>query len=145
MIPQFAARTERGIARVNQDDMLIQAACAVRPYLHSLVGQDAYEFDKHLVELLRNGEAEAIGDLFRAKDDLLDWLSSYFETGYPPQVAVHDTRNGVGYQPSPGRGVSIPPAKYCCPVDGLYVWYRVDPGEAVPRCPDHPGHFVVPS
>ncbi|MCZ2860991.1 hypothetical protein [Blastococcus sp. VKM Ac-2987] len=123
-------------------DPLIEAARAVRRYLPDLVEERAQEVDARLVALLRAGDREGLEELFGSADSLLDWLAGFVETGLPPEVAPLRER-GAGYQPLLGSGIAQPPPRFECPVDHLFVWYRVDPGEEISVCPDHPDEQLV--
>jgi hypothetical protein len=123
-------------------DPLIEAARAVRRYLPDLLGERAQAVDAQLVELLRAGDRAGLEELFGSTESLLDWVAGFVETGLPPEVAPLRER-GAGYQPLLGPGIAQAPPRFECPVDHLYVWYRVDPGEEIPVCRDHPGEQLV--
>lgn len=132
---------------MEDDAFWFEAGRAIRPYLPRLLSGQAKEFDRLLVNLLRDRDSQGIQDLIESKqytESLQDWLAVYAEKHVPPDAAEVVERGGDGYQPAPGPGgVALAPPMYECPKDRLYVWYRIDPGEKIPECPDHSGTMLV--
>lgn len=132
------------------DPALFEAARAIRPHLPDLLGEDAPSFDRRLVELLGRAQGgddvdEGLADLLAGAQPVLDWTARVLEDERhrPPGLqGVHGRDEYAGPLGSPGV---IDADKYICPVDGLYVWYRMGPGDQVRKCPDHRGVVLVPA
>ena len=127
------------------DDIADRAVRAIRPYLPALIGDRADAVDRQLRELMQEPDGtDACVALLETDLATQAWLSDFFETGLPPDLAPRLERGG-DFSPLPGHGVPTGPRRYTCPVDGNYDWYRVEIADRVPECPDHPGTLLVPA
>ena len=126
------------------DEGVLEAARAIRPYLDRLVDSPdaAAELDRQLVgELAQvsdpSASARRLRMLLEQQEDTAWFLGSvladvpdhrppYYQPGYR-------TRGGTA---SPlGDAMPAAAVRYNCPACGNYVWYRPDVGTPVPRCP----------
>ena len=125
------------------DKGLWEAACSIRPYLGEMMGPElAANVDTQLALLLERAAAggdveeplRAVLEEHPATSVFLDMVlddAPYFR---PPQAASHTMK---GYSSLPGPNVSHAEAdKFCCAA-GDYVWYRIEVGVPIPRCPTH--------
>jgi hypothetical protein len=125
------------------DKGLWEAACSVRPYLGEMLGPAlAPDVDAQLARLLEHAAAgadveEPLREVLEghpATSVFLDMVLDDVPCFRPPQAVSHITK---GYRPLPGMNVSHAGAdKFCCPA-GDYVWYRLEVGMRIPRCPTH--------
>jgi hypothetical protein len=126
--------------------VFFEAGRVIRPYLPELLVEEAPDFEARLLELLKasdQAETEAkLADLFQTNDATHTWVASFIETRVPPDLAgpLERSTDG-GYDELKGEIVAAPQG-YACPVDKLFVWYRVEVSQPVPECPDHPGHTL---
>jgi hypothetical protein len=127
-----------GEAIVSNDEAVLEAARAIRPYLTELVGSDANRVDTQIAALL--GEAAtgrddidvSILSLLREDQSTHAWAAAFLQAGLPPDVvAIRERSIGL-----PGRPEASPAPRYTCP-EGDYVWYRRIVGDRVPSCPTH--------
>lgn len=123
----------------DEDEVLLDAARAVRPYLSELVGQPtAAELDAELAALLasaRGGHAVAdrVAEMLSRSAEVQAWAAGFLEHGCPPEVAELRER---AFQGLPGVPEAPSPDKFRCP-EGDYVFYRRAVGVRVPPCPTH--------
>ncbi|MFI0980866.1 hypothetical protein ACH4SP_28130 [Streptomyces sp. NPDC021093] len=136
------------------DEVVLDVARTIRPYLAGLIGEDAEVLDRNLVRLL--GRARAGADVDEAILDLLSespathaWTASVLgdERHLPPDLQSRAERSGDkgGYTPlgNPHGGDPVDAERYVCPEDGAYAWWRTSVGQSIPDCPDHPGVGLV--
>jgi hypothetical protein len=126
------------------DEGVLEAARAVRPYLTDLVDSPdaAAELDQHLADELgqvsdSSASARRLRILLEQHEDTAWFLDSVLADAPDHRPPYHQpgyrTRGGIA---SPaGDVMHIAAARYNCPVCGNYVWYRPDVGTPVPRCP----------
>jgi len=138
------------------DDQVIDVARSIRPYLPTLVGDEAARYDRRLVELLRDAGAGAdvtgaILEVLMGSPATHNWAASMLadERHLPPDLQMARERSSAadsGYSPLPGSygGDPVNTEKYVCPVDGNFAWWRILVGQPVPMCPDHPTTMLVP-
>jgi hypothetical protein len=123
------------------DEGVLEAARAIRPYLADLVGPTvADRLDRRIADLLTGAEEQAIPaallSLLEEQQDTAWFLGRVLDDRpryRPPYV-----------QGGPARDIASPAGdlggieadRYACPL-GDYVWYRPDVGTEVPACPDH--------
>lgn len=136
------------------DERIMEVARSIRPYLDDLIGAHAEEIDGQLAMLLERGRAgdevdDAIIDLLNGSPRTRDWSASMLGDPdlRPPELQTVTEK--VGTQPgfsglanAYGGGV-VSAAKFVCPVDGAYAWWRPAVGRPVPNCPDHPDRRLV--
>jgi hypothetical protein len=121
------------------DDLVLDAARAVRPYLARLVAaEDVSQVDGALQAALERGRTENVDDelerLFASRPLLEDWVSAYLEHGVPLEFVEHVERAAR----PPGDPAVLPlPARFVCPVDGDYVRFARLAFEPPGMCPDH--------
>ena len=138
------------------DEVVLDVARSIRPYLPGLVGEDASRLDQRLVVLL--GQARDGADVEEAVLGLLGespathaWAAAVLgdERHLPPDLQDRAVRSGdkAGYSPlaNPHGGDPVDAERYVCPADGAYAWWRTSTGQEVPDCPDHPGVRLVAS
>jgi hypothetical protein len=120
-------------------DTVLEAARAIRPFLAGLLGSDAAaEVDREFADGLAAAAAgeqvcEEMLARLRAAPATRRWWLDFTATGLPPEVATqHAPTRSTGV---PGRGEILPPPRYACP-RGDYVWYRGGLSR-VPICPTH--------
>jgi hypothetical protein len=130
------------------DEQILEVARSIRPYLPRLIGAQANQCDRRLVDLLNEAAAgtdvgEAILELLARQPATHSWAASALadERHRPPDVQADRGAASRGFSPLPNPyGADVVDAeRYTCPVDGNYVWWRVWVGAPVPECPDHPG------
>lgn len=119
------------------DEVVLEAARAVRPYLVKLVGiKAAATVDAQLARLLadaagRDVEADLRGVL-EAHEGTKVFVERVLEDPEhrPPDVVSAASR----YAGLSGQPLLIPRPKFQCP-HGDYVYYRQEKGESIPNCP----------
>jgi hypothetical protein len=127
----------------SDDDGVLEAARAIRPYLNRLVEDPAMaaSLDRRIADQL-TGTADSAATASRLRVMLEEqedtaWFLSRVLTDKPRYRPPYQ-------QPAHPRDI-VPPAgdpglivadRYACP-RGDYVWYRPDVGTPVPDCPDH--------
>ncbi|MEU1012562.1 hypothetical protein [Streptomyces sp. NPDC005890] len=143
-------------AGAGMDEVVLDVARAIRPYLPGLVGEDAPRLDLRIVALLdraRDGVdvGEAVLELLGESPATLAWAASVLEDErhLPPDLQHRAVRSGdkSGYSPlaNPHGGDPVDAQRYLCPEDGAYAWWRTSVGQEIPGCPDHPGVRLVAS
>jgi hypothetical protein len=135
------------------DERILEVARSIRPYLPGLIGDEAPEVDRGLVDLLNGAAAgadvgEAVLELLMFRPATHTWAASVLadEQHRPPSVRAAQERSakrGFSPLPNPYGGDPVDAEKYVCPVDGNFVWWRTGVGEPVPQCPDHPGSTLT--
>lgn len=122
---------------MDEAEILVEAACAIRPYLPDLLADEADAFDAELVVLLAGvpgAHAEnRIVALLDSTEPTRQWAAGYFEHRLPPDLVRFDER---GFSELPGYGDPVKADKYRCP-HADYVWYRHAVSELPPECPTH--------
>jgi len=128
---------------VNPDDEgVLEAARAIRPYLTGLVESPdaAAELDRQLADELGqvsdpSASAQRVRILLERHADtawFLDKVLADAPDYRPPSHQPGSRTRGIA--PPAGHAMPIAAARYNCPVCGNYVWYRPDVGTPVPRC-----------
>ncbi len=127
----------------SDDDGVLEAARAIRPYLNHLVEDPAVAgtLDRRIADQL-TGPADPAGTASRLRAMLEEqedtaWFLSRVLTDKPryrpPYQQPTHKRDIVSPAGEPGLVVAD---RYACQY-GDYVWYRPDVGTPVPDCPDH--------
>ena len=124
------------------DEGVLEAARAIRPYLDRLVESPdaAADLDRQLADelgqvsdppasarrlrVLLGQHEDTAWFLGRVLADAPDYRPPYHQPGYITR----------GTASPAGDAMPIAAARYNCPVCGNYVWYRPDVGTPVPRC-----------
>jgi hypothetical protein len=129
------------------DKGLWEAACSVRRYLDEMLGPVlAADVDAQLAGLLDHAAGgqdveeplQALLEQHQATSVYLERVLDDAPDFRPPQV-VSATTPMKGYSGLPGHDVVVVGAdKFRCPC-GDYVWYRMELGARIPRCPT-PAH-----
>lgn len=114
------------------EDLLLEAARAVRPHLYELLPTpEAAKVDQALAEAL-NGPAadrEQIATIVQKAAAVHAWVAEFVTE------AVDETRER--YQGLPGDPRPGAPVRYACPEGADFVFYRRSPAIEVPPCPTH--------
>lgn len=125
------------------DLTIVDAARAIRPYLHQLLGESGDELDGRLANLLHPvvspDEESQVRELLQSRPETLEWTATFLEVGEPPEIYVPqergwgtaDAMNTLSPGPRP-----IAARRFACP-DGDLVVYRRNAGEPVPLCHKH--------
>jgi hypothetical protein len=126
------------VSAVSDGEILVEAACAIRPYLPALLAEEAVGFEAELAALLaEEGEPAGLEDkivaLLDSRVATREWAAGFLEHGLPPDLVQLAER---GFGELPGYGEPVRADKYRCPFAD-YVWYRHAVGEAPPECPTH--------
>lgn len=125
----------------SHDDGVLEAARAIRPYLHDLIGGAAVTIDRRLAdELSRTAnpskKAERLRVLLNEDDDTAWFLNEVLRDEphfRPPYLQPSFNRSAeAGLAGAEGP---ILAARYTCPTSGDYVWYQPDIGTDIPECP----------
>ena len=127
------------------DELMVEAARAVRAYLAGLVpeGEQA-GYDRELVAALRRARQENVEDdldrLFASQPAVRDWVAAFYEYRLPPDLIEFTER---GARP-PGDPLPLSlPDLYVCPVDGNFSRFLRLAFDSPGTCPDHPGVALV--
>ncbi|AEH08789.1 MULTISPECIES: hypothetical protein [Protofrankia] len=133
---------------------VLEAARAIRPHLHKLVGPAAANLDRSLADQLTAsgttagqpagaGQAAVAGRLRELLDgdETTAWfLRTVLEDAprhrppyFQPRYLYRQTGGALVLPGDPGP---VEASRYVCP-HGDYAWYRPDLGVAVPQCPTH--------
>jgi hypothetical protein len=124
------------------DEGVLEAACAVRPYLAEFVGPAvAADVDAELAGLLVStaggDDVEAgLRTVMQAHEATRIFLQRVLEDApdfRPPQVVSALTKR---YSGLPGQSSPVPADKFRCPYND-YVWYRPEVGVPIEHCPTH--------
>ena len=122
---------------VSNDEVILEAARSIRPYLGDLLGPAAVTVDVELAELLAAAATSPVDDRIlrrlRANRATLNWTAAFLELGLPPDAAPPPER----YAGLLGRGEAVPATRFTCPV-GDFSWYRRLASQLPPKCPTHP-------
>jgi hypothetical protein len=124
------------------DEGVLEAARAIRPYLDRLVESPdaAVGLDRQLADELGqvsdpSASARRLRVLLEQHEDTAWFLDKVLADAPDYRAPYHQPgyrTRGIG---SPaGDAMPIAAARYNCPVCGNYVWYRPDVGTPVPRC-----------
>jgi hypothetical protein len=123
------------------EDLLLEAARAVRPHLYELLpAPEAAEVDRALAEALSRepGEPahepggpdhERVAAILRGSAAVHAWVAEFVTEAVD---APHERYQGLPGDPRPGA-----PVRYACPEGADFVFYRRSPAIEVPRCPTH--------
>jgi hypothetical protein len=125
------------------DEGVLEAARAIRPYLADLVDSPdaAGELDRQLAEELGrvsdpSASARRLRILLEQHEDTAWFLDKVLADAPDHRPPYHQPGYRTRGIASPlGEAMPIAAARYYCPVRGDYVWYRPDVGTPVPRCP----------
>ena len=131
---------------MDDDDAVIEAARAIRPYLGRLAGSPAAaaELDRHLAAALndRSGRlvtARRLRILLEDQEDTAWFLAEVLGDAphyRPPYHQPRYRRRETGIPGPAGDPGPVDAARYTCP-HGDYAWYRPEAGTPVPACPTH--------
>jgi hypothetical protein len=136
------------------DERIMEVARSIRPYLGDLVGARVTEVDQQVAVLLERGRAgddvdATIIDLLNGSPGTRNWAASMLADPELRPPELQGITEKVGTQPgysglaNPHGGGVVSAAKFVCPVDGNYAWWRPAVGRPVPCCPDHPDRQLV--
>src|SRR5262249_860071 len=133
---------ERGFT--TEADVIVEAACAVGPYLDQLLDADAgamaAEFSALLLIDPRPADiAHQLEQVFERDERTREWLLAFLdEPGQlPPDLQA--VRGG------PHGPVAVSASRYRCPVPPEhYVWYRPHVSTPIPDCLVHDCTLVTP-
>jgi hypothetical protein len=133
------------------EDVIVQAARAIRPFLPELIPDDAARFDQLLLVLLTKNDAGQdivtdVQDLLATKDATRDWLIEFVSEQQAPPVqrgfhallgqtevgtkASHRCQN-CGYEWAPQQVGELPPGN--CPNCGRQDEWRALDGTGGPH------------
>lgn len=128
------------------DDAVIEAARAIRPYLDRLANPRATadELDRHLADALngssdRPAAARRLRILLEEQEDTAWFLAEVLADAphcRPPYHQPRYRRRQGGIPAPAGDPGLVDAVRYACP-HGDYVWYRPEVGTPVPHCPTH--------
>jgi len=119
------------------DEVVLEAARAIRFYLPDLTGPGAEGLDEQLASLLAaagRGElvVERLLDVLDDHPATHSWVAGFLEYQLPPEAV--ETRER--YAGLPGHGEVTRAPRFLCP-SGDFSWYRTRVGLVPPRCPTH--------
>ena len=113
-----------------------------------MAGERAVEIDDKLRSLLvqaSNGHdvEEEILVVLQSTPKTHAWAANMLgdEDGLPPELQATRAASFAGL---PGAGDPVDAARYVCPVDQAYMWWRMSVGDKVPFCRDHPHMTLEP-
>jgi hypothetical protein len=128
------------------DDAVIEAARAIRPYLDRLAEPPATagELDRRLADALndrsdRPAAAHLLRILLEEQEDTAWFLAEVLADAphyRPPYHQPRSRRRQAGIPAPAGDPGPVAAVRYTCPHDD-YVWYRPEVGIPVPDCPTH--------
>jgi len=130
---------------MDDDDAVIEAARAVRPYLDRLVDTPAAaDLDRHLADTLNDrpdqtATAGRLRILLEGKEDTAWFLAEVLADAphyRPPYQQPRYLQRQRGIPAPAGDPGPVDAPRYTCP-HGDYVWYRPDVGTPIPACPTH--------
>ncbi|WP_261568718.1 hypothetical protein [Frankia gtarii] len=124
------------------EDGVVEAARAIRPYLEALIGPAAAgDVDAAIVEAFAaDADASAIASRLRlvldADDDTAWFLAQVLHDApdYRPPYEQLFISRGIGSAAPAGDPAPVAADRYICPA-GDFVWYRPDLGTSIPPCP----------
>jgi hypothetical protein len=120
-----------------EDEEVLEAARAIRPHLHSLVGDHAGDMDRELALLLDQAETgESV------KLQVLQVLSQRQETRDWARRLLQIPQEDRSYEGLPGRPGPISVPRYACPRGDGEPWYRFSVADQIPICPVHDISYV---
>jgi hypothetical protein len=135
------------------DEQILTVARSIRWYLPRLLGAQAAQYDRSLVELLRQAASgadvgPALLDLLSRPPTVHSWAASALADQQLRPPDVQQAGKGPasrGFSPLPNRyGTDIIDAeRYVCPKDGNFVWWRIRISDPIPKCQDHPDTTLV--
>jgi hypothetical protein len=135
------------LRRDRVDEAILDVARSIRPYLPSLVGEQAGELDGKLAFLLRQAHAGAdvekdLVAVLESSTEIHNWAAAMLgdERGLPPGLQA--TRSG-DFSGLPGATEPVDAIRYICPVDRAYAHWQLFVGDPIPCCEDHPGTALV--
>jgi hypothetical protein len=130
---------------MDDDDAVIEAARAIRPYLDRLVDTPAAaDLDRHLADTLNDrpdqtATAGRLRILLEGKEDTAWFLAEVLADAphyRPPYQQPRYLQRQRGIPAPAGDPGPVDAPRYTCP-HGDYVWYRPDVGTPIPACPTH--------
>jgi hypothetical protein len=131
---------------MDDDDAVIEAARAIRPYLERLADppSTADGLDRHLADALnsrsaRPAVARRLRILLNEQEDTAWFLTEVLADAphcRPPYHQPRNRRRQAGIPAPAGDPGPVDADRYACP-RGDYVWYRPEVGTPVPDCPTH--------
>ena len=127
----------------SDDDGVLEAARAIRPYLKNLIEDPAMAaiLDRRIAEQLtdpadRTATPGRLRALLEGQEDTAWFLNRvladkpHYRPPYRQPAYQRDIAN------PPGKLTRVKADRYACP-RGDYVWYRPEVGTPIPDCPDH--------
>jgi len=124
------------------DDGVLEAARAIRPYLGDLVGPAvAGMLDRRIADQFtspanRTDMASRLRTLLEEQEDTAWFLSRVLGDKPLYRPPYHQPTHQRGIISPAGDPGLVEADRYACP-RGDYVWYRPDIGTPVPDCPTH--------
>jgi hypothetical protein len=123
---------------MTNDELILDCARSIRPYLARLVGDSADDVDRGLSVLLEQAQQgvdvqQDVLIVLQQHAATHNWTASFLISGHPPEVAGLIEK---GIQDLAGRGRAVGAMRYICPRRD-YVWYRRAVGQEIPICPTH--------
>ena len=137
---------------MDDDNAVIEAARAIRPYLGRLVDSPAAaELDRHLADALNDGSdrpatACRLRILLDGQEDTAWFLAEVLADVPRCRPPYHQSRyrqRQTGIPAPAGDPGPVDAARYTCP-QGDWVWYRPDVGTPVPACGTHHIRLIGP-
>jgi hypothetical protein len=121
----------------NTTALVLEAARAIRPYLQSLVGEEAARLDAALDDLLAHpdqaGVDDAILDLLEPQETTRAWISGFWRAGgLPPEVVARMTKNGDVAATEQKVRLAIAMSAPSTPVIPRIVWTDPSPYQTAP-------------
>jgi hypothetical protein len=126
------------------DDIALEAAKAVRPYLPELMAaQQAVAADRALAAALAAPpeQGAAVAEAVLLRPELEAWTLAFATHGVPEDLVEADLLRG--FRELPGAALPVRAPRYRCPDGDDYVWYRRSAGTAIPLCPTHSVRLVA--
>jgi hypothetical protein len=132
---------------MDDDDAVIEAARAIRPYLDRLADPptSAAELDRQLADALndrstgRPATARQLRALLEEQEDTAWFLAEVLADAphcRPPYHQHRYRRHRSAFPVPAGDPGPVDAVRYACP-RGDYVWHRPEIGTPVPDCPTH--------
>jgi len=115
-----------------REEEVLEAARAIRPHIHELMGEHAASAERELDRLLAEADqgrdvALDLVRFFAASEPTRRWAKQLLDV--PPALRSYASL------PGPLQHVTVP--SYRCPEQHGEIWYRFSVGEPVPFCPEH--------